>query len=199
MRSEAKEHVDPSQPALIVTYGNTSKKCRPLDADVIVLGRNPGCDMSLVSPEVAPIHCVLARVPDGWRLRDTSGRPGTRVNGKPIQDVLLADGDTIQVGAFSFQAHLPGVGPAGPDPAVLLARRERSRRKLAQTALRLRQRLRRFAGLKDAEVRFSVRETDLERRLETLQLAERDCELRRTRLELSERDLATDRATLDIE
>jgi hypothetical protein len=34
-----------------------------------------------VSPEVAPIHCVIVRVVADWRLRDCTGRGGTRVNG----------------------------------------------------------------------------------------------------------------------
>ncbi len=55
-------------PALVVTYGNTTRKTRPLDCDLIVVGRAPGCDLGLVSPEVAPIHCLIARVPVGWRI-----------------------------------------------------------------------------------------------------------------------------------
>src|SRR5262245_11111540 len=115
MRNEEKEPIDPATPVLIVTYGNAARKSRPLDADLLLMGRSPACNIHLVSPEVAPIHCVLARRASGWLLRDCSGRPGTRVNGKPIQEVALEDGDVIQVGAFSFQARLPAdPAQAGP-------------------------------------------------------------------------------------
>src|SRR5262245_54596685 len=106
MRRDSNEF-DPSQPALLVTYGNTSRKHRYLDRDILVLGRATSCDFALLSPEVAPVHCIVVRVKDGWRVRDCSGRPGTRVNGRPVQEILLADGDVVQVGTFSFQAHLP--------------------------------------------------------------------------------------------
>src|SRR5262249_23677495 len=126
MRRDANEF-DPSQPALLVTYGNTTKKHRHLDRDVLVLGRAPSPDFALVSPEVAPIHCVLVRVREGWKLRDCSGRPGTRVNGKMIQEILLDDEDIIQVGAFSFRAHLPvGEKPQGVPGPERMAHLERS-------------------------------------------------------------------------
>jgi hypothetical protein len=99
-------HLDSSGPALVVTYGNTTNKVRPLDRDVFILGRAAGCDLKLTSPDVAPIHCLVVRTADGWRLRDCTGR-GTRVNGKGVHDEALNDGDVFQVGAFSFQAHLP--------------------------------------------------------------------------------------------
>ena len=42
------------------------------------------------------------------RARPTSGsRTGTRVNGQPIKNVALADGDVIHIGAFSFKVKLP--------------------------------------------------------------------------------------------
>src|SRR5262249_25543062 len=100
MRNEQEAHIDPNQPSLLVLYGATKRKCRPLAADVTILGRNPGCDVRLVSPEVAPVHTVIVRLPGGWRIRDCSGR-ATRVNGKAVQDEVLNNGDVIQIGTFS--------------------------------------------------------------------------------------------------
>ncbi|MGH9677597.1 MAG: FHA domain-containing protein, partial [Candidatus Acidiferrum sp.] len=107
MRKDSDDQLDPNRPALIVTYGNTTRKYRPLDRDVIVLGRAPGCDLGLASPEVAPVHCVLVHGADGWKIRDCSGRAGTRVNGTAIVEGLLKHGDTLQVGTFSFEAYGP--------------------------------------------------------------------------------------------
>lgn len=200
MRKEERESVLPNQPALVVTYGHTTKKCRPLDADVIVLGRNASCDFSLVSPEVAPVHCVLVRAADGWRLRDCSGRPGTRVNGKAIQEIRLDDGDVIQVGSFSFEAHLPGQAAAAALPPSRVARLQKSRRNLIRLALRLRKRLGdRALSVEDAEGRLISQRGEVVQQVEVLKARQREFELRMTRLELSERDLATDRATLDRE
>jgi hypothetical protein len=124
MRSLAEDRLDPSRPALIVTYGTTSRKHRALDRDVVVVGRAPGCDVALASPEVAPVHCILARGPQGWRVRDCSGRGGTRVNGTVVVEGPLKHGDTLQVGAFSFEAHLPEPMPepgAAEPPVAAIA------------------------------------------------------------------------------
>jgi pSer/pThr/pTyr-binding forkhead associated (FHA) protein len=107
MRSLAEDRLDLARPALIVTYGTTSRKRRLLERDVVIVGRAPGCDVALASPEVAPVHCILARGPQGWRVRDCSGRGATRVNGTPVVEGPLRHGDALQVGAFSFEAYLP--------------------------------------------------------------------------------------------
>ncbi len=107
MRKEREDKLEQGQPTLIVTYGNTTRKHRPLDRDVTVLGRAPGCDVGLETPEVAPVHCLIVRVFDGWRLRDCSGRLGTRLNGRSALDEQLHDDDVLQVGTFSFKIHLP--------------------------------------------------------------------------------------------
>ena len=108
MRQEREEPFDPDQPTLVVTYGNTTRKHRPLDREVIVLGRTPGCDVQLVAAEVAPIHCLLLRAPaGGWRVRHFGGRIGTLVNGKAVQDAVADHDDTLQIGSFSFKFHLP--------------------------------------------------------------------------------------------
>jgi pSer/pThr/pTyr-binding forkhead associated (FHA) protein len=138
----AVEVLDATRPALIVTYGNTSRKYRPLEGDLIVLGRGRACDIGLTSPEIAENHCVLYRTSGGWRLRDAGSRVGTRVNGKSVHDVPLCDEDVLQVGTFNFRVHLPEPGPAGP-PAERERRLQRSRRGLARLALALRRRLHR--------------------------------------------------------
>ena len=199
-----KDTFDPSLPSLLVTYGNTAKKHRTLDGDVIVLGRSSVCDFNLVSPEVAPVHCALFRVANGWKLRDYSGRPGTRVNGKPTQEVLIDDGDIIQVGAFSFQAHLPPAhlpnATLPPIPPELVEKLQRSRRRLAARALAFRRLLgERFKEVEVADARLAAERADLQGRSEAIRARERDFQLRLTRLELSERDLATDRASLEKE
>src|SRR5262245_47816656 len=102
MRKEREDVLDSAQPTFICTYVITTTKHRPLQRDVTILGRAPGCDIGLESPEVAPVHCVIVRVLDGWRLRDCSGRLGTRLNGRSAHDELLHDEDVLQLGTFSF-------------------------------------------------------------------------------------------------
>ena len=53
---------------------------------------------------------------DGWdcRLRDLDSEHGTRLNGQPVREASLHDGDTILAGETSFQVKIKG-GPAGSD------------------------------------------------------------------------------------
>lgn len=170
MRRESEETFDPSKPTLIVVYGATRRKYRPLVGDVVLVGRGPCCDIGLVSPEVAPVHALIARQRTGWTIRDCSGR-ATRVNGASVSNAPLRNGDVIQIGTFSFEAHLPPEAtpsvpvaalPVAALPAVPLPRRperdepgsptavltracerlQASRRRLVELALSMRSRLR---------------------------------------------------------
>ncbi len=178
--------VGADQPALVVTYGNTTRKQRPLERDVTVLGRAAGCDVALVSPEVAPVHCIIARVSGGWRLRDCTGRSGTRLNGQPVSEVDLSDGDVLQVGSFSFHLHLPAsratpVRGATPPPAAGpgVRRLEQSRRNLAQHALRLRRRLHLAEGALRAQ-------EEMDQQADRLRALQREIDARRRQQEQAE-------------
>jgi pSer/pThr/pTyr-binding forkhead associated (FHA) protein len=209
---QREDRLDPQQPALIVTYGNTSRKHRPLDRDVVVVGRSTACDVGLVSPEVAPIHCVLVRLAGGWRLRDCTGRSASRVNGKPAQDEALADGDTIQVGTFSLKLHLPAdaaaplAAPVAAPVAAVAAvaaddpRWQRSRRRWGERALRLRRELRVETGRREqAEAELAPRLADLDQQADRLRALQRDGDRRQAQLLEGERALAADRAALEEE
>lgn len=167
MRKVNEEVIDPTRPALIVLYGATRRKFRPLEGDVVVLGRAAGCDIGLMSPDVAPVHCVLVRLSNGWRIRDCSGK-ATRVNGRSIHDEPLRDGDTIQIGTFSFEAQLPS-SPSnhalnGPPPHVrLIDRLQRSRQRLVDLALNLRRRVRELTQENNEEqIKLARLQSDLE-------------------------------------
>jgi pSer/pThr/pTyr-binding forkhead associated (FHA) protein len=210
MRKETEDPLKSRQPALIVTYGNTTRKCRPLDRDLLVLGRAPACDITLVSPEVSSVHCLVVRSGDGWRIRDCNGgRLATRLNGKVIHDEVLRDGDTVQVGSFSFQAHLPPPArttpvhgsPSAEDPKVkaLLKRLQRKRRRLVQIALRLR-----LCAQKSQTLPPTLAE--LQRQADCLRTLQqeyegrmRDYETRVNDLEQVEREVCDERAALEQE
>jgi DNA repair exonuclease SbcCD ATPase subunit len=184
MRKDHQESTEPNQATLIVTYGNTSRRQRPLDRDVFLLGRSAGCDLALVSPEVAPVHCVLVRTVGGWRVRDCSGRLGTLVNGQNVHEGPLDDDDTLQVGSFTFRLSLPpGAQPSGP-PAPMTLKEDEERLRAEADALAARQaELERQAdGLRQVQV-------DIEERLHLVEEDEREVTKRRTALERDENEL----------
>lgn len=209
MRKECEASPKPGQAALIVTYGAARRTYYPLEGDLIVLGRAPTCDITLVSPEVAAVHCILQRGPNGWHLRDCSGgRHATRLNGRLIHEEALHDTDVLQIGAFSFEVRLPS-GRATPvlgnTPVVdgRLAARwkqlQRSRRNLVRLALRLRRKALQANPLPPALA-------ELERQAQCLRDLQRDyetrlkqCEQRLDELEKAERELCDERAAFERE
>lgn len=210
MRKDGLQLPSRDQPALIVTYGNTTRKHRPLDRDILLLGRASACDIGLVSPEVAPVHCAIVRTAEGWRIRDCSGgRLATRINGRAIHEEELRDADVLQIGTFSFEVHLPASSAVQlPDdttvaeakaPPALVQRLQRSRRRLAQLALKMRRR-----ALRNDRVPPTLAE--LERQAESLRGLQRDCESlvqeyqsRLNDLEKAEREVCDERAALERE
>jgi hypothetical protein len=190
------EILDPSQPALIVTYGHTPRKYRPLQSDLVVLGQGRGCDIGLVSPEIAEAHCILYRTPEGWRLRDCGSRVGTRVNGHQVHESPLRDGDVLQVGNFNFRCQFPD-GSAVAEPGARERRLQRSRRHLARLALRLRRRLREQGkGKAGGPDGAGEPQENLEYQVHFLRERLRAYEVRTQALEKSERDVAAEQARL---
>src|SRR5438132_1407827 len=123
-----------NEPALIPVFGNVDKKPRPLNREAITIGRARGCDICLDAPDISTLHCLIYRSVDGFRVRDCGSRAGTRVNGEVPRTHVLADGDVLQVGPFTFQASIPtGAGSAfRTREALWLEHCKRSRRNLAR-------------------------------------------------------------------
>src|SRR4051812_45166866 len=69
------------------------------------LGRDLGCDVPLPSELTSRRHAELTWHLSGvFVIRDCGSRNGTRVNGVPVlTPQILRDGDTIEVGPFSFR------------------------------------------------------------------------------------------------
>lgn len=102
---------DTDGPALEVTFGSTSNRRRPLLKPATLIGRSSCCDIRIESPEISPIHCLITRISNesagGFVIRDCDSRCGVIVNGQPIRETQLFDGDVIQLGPFSFTVSLP--------------------------------------------------------------------------------------------
>jgi ABC-type multidrug transport system ATPase subunit/predicted component of type VI protein secretion system len=71
---------------------------------VMVMGRDPGCDVPLSYPTVSWHHVRLTRVAEGIFVEDLNSRNGTFVRGARISGKVLAKpGDEIALGSFRFQ------------------------------------------------------------------------------------------------
>jgi hypothetical protein len=71
-----------------------------LGEEPVVIGRLPECTVVLSDPNVSRRHAEVVRLErgDGVVVRDLGSTNGTRVNGVPVREQQLADGDEITVG-----------------------------------------------------------------------------------------------------
>ena len=72
-----------------VTVGSTA----------VVIGRLPECDVVLPDSNVSRRHAELQRKGDGVFVTDLGSTNGTKVNGTPVREQLLASGDEVSVGS----------------------------------------------------------------------------------------------------
>ena len=61
------------------------------------IGRAESADLRVESVEVSREHAEITERNGMWLVRDLGSTNGTQVNGKPIQEMLLADGDILKV------------------------------------------------------------------------------------------------------
>jgi pSer/pThr/pTyr-binding forkhead associated (FHA) protein len=95
---------------LVVERGPNAGSRYLLDGDRTTVGRHPDSEVFLDDITVSRRHAALEREPGGYRLRDVGSLNGSYINDARIDDVLLASGDTLQIGRY----HLVFlVGPSG--------------------------------------------------------------------------------------
>jgi hypothetical protein len=82
---------------LIVREGETTRMFE-LGEEQVGLGRATDNDITLEDSKSSRNHAALRRTATGYELIDLESRNGTRVNGEPVKQRLLEDGDVIQIG-----------------------------------------------------------------------------------------------------
>ena len=68
----------------------------------LVVGRDEGCGLVLEDPFVSQRHAMIRCGAGECYITDLGSRNGTRVNGQPIQEAELRDGDRVQVGGTTL-------------------------------------------------------------------------------------------------
>jgi len=67
--------------------------------NVTTIGRASLNHIVIDEPAVSAQHAIIARSVDSYRLQDLHSTNGTQVNGAPISEVELKDGDKIHFGS----------------------------------------------------------------------------------------------------
>ena len=76
----------------------------------VVIGRSPDCQIVLKDFGISRTHARISVSEDGVRITDLKSKNGTQVNGTPVVEAPLKDGDKILLGKFllTFSKALEG-------------------------------------------------------------------------------------------
>ena len=74
-----------------------------LGEDPAVLGRNSDCTVTLADPRASRQHAEIRATADGFLVVDLGSMNGTLVNGVPVKEHVLHDGDEIAIGATTMR------------------------------------------------------------------------------------------------
>lgn len=69
----------------------------------LTLGRDGACTISLSDSDVSRQHARIVRTGNSHVLVDMESTNGTKLNGKPVSEATLRDGDTLVLGATSLR------------------------------------------------------------------------------------------------
>ena len=89
-------------PRLVARDGPLKGSVFPLDSGEFSVGRNPNSRLCITDPSLSRQHCVIAPKSGQYELRDLDSRNGTFVNGVPVHERVLAEGDQLQIGNSLF-------------------------------------------------------------------------------------------------
>ncbi len=98
-----------------------------LDKPILLLGREPECDIQFDSRKVSRRHCCIAQVGDHLLVRDLGSTNGIRINGVRVLEGYLKSGDELTIGnqryrvswgeqSASVRRPTPGRPPAKEQP-----------------------------------------------------------------------------------
>jgi hypothetical protein len=81
-----------------IRYPTGSPHTIELQGSLVVLGRDPGCDLVISDPKCSRRHAVIEAVGQGLTIRDTGSANGIFVNGKRVERSSLEPDDFVRIG-----------------------------------------------------------------------------------------------------
>jgi DNA-binding NtrC family response regulator len=95
-----------AQPLLIVTAGVARGRSVPLTGTVTI-GRDDQNELAIRDAALSRRHCVVTVSQDAVTISDLQSRNGVFVNGSPVTERALADGDQIRIGDSAIVVVFP--------------------------------------------------------------------------------------------
>jgi predicted component of type VI protein secretion system len=74
-----------------------------LDKPILLIGRDPECDIQIDSRKISRRHCCIAQVNDYLVVRDLGSTNGIRINGLRVQEGNLKANDELTIGGNLYR------------------------------------------------------------------------------------------------
>lgn len=100
---------------LEITRGRTRFPLRPVRGPRFLIGAAVTCDLRLGGEGMPALHSLITTEDQVIELEAISAEPALKVNGQPVQSVVLRDGDIIEIGEVELTARMV----AGRTPAAV--------------------------------------------------------------------------------
>jgi len=107
-------------PRLVCLSGPLAGQTFPAAGEALSIGRHSSNRLQLPDLAVSRHHCVLEPEAGRFVLRDLGSRRGTFVNGLPVQEGALEEGDLVTLGGSLFLFQIRDEAPGESTPAVRL-------------------------------------------------------------------------------
>ena len=79
-----------------------------IDTDRVVVGRDPSCEVVLDDKSVSRRHASIERRGDGWAVVDQGSANGTFIDGEPVREAPLLDGQEVRLGMIAMRVEIEG-------------------------------------------------------------------------------------------
>jgi pSer/pThr/pTyr-binding forkhead associated (FHA) protein len=105
-------------PRLTLSFKDKKLKIFPLSQPRVLVGRADNADIQIDSLAVEPRHLRIVRGEQGYVLETLSPKAQVKVNGEPVTEHYLQDGDQIQVGKHTLSFSLESASAIEDVPAA---------------------------------------------------------------------------------
>jgi ATP-binding cassette, subfamily B, bacterial len=85
----------PKKEWVVIEAEGKTMMARPLDKDVLTIGRQPGSDIHIPLQQVSGHHAVLKKQDGRWQIVDTKSRNGLVYEGRRVECHVLSKGDCV--------------------------------------------------------------------------------------------------------
>ena len=102
---------------IAVEAGNASQEIA-IDRLPVLMGRGTDTDICIEDRWVSRHHCEIRETDSRLTVRDLDSKHGTYLNGKPVEEAPLRDGDELTVGLSRFRLQLGQEEEASSTPSL---------------------------------------------------------------------------------